>query len=115
MEVVRASIVIDPVNSYGTKALSDLCARDRKTVALRASALVLGIAWLSGTATAQTLQFNGITLADVGLTERVVADKLSGVAIGGYDPVAYFVAGRAVSGSPDFQLAWNGAAWRFAN
>jgi hypothetical protein len=55
------------------------------------------------------------SLAEVGLTEQVSVDRLSGVAIGGYDPVAYFVAGSAVAGSPSFEAIWNGAAWRFAN
>ena len=44
---------------------------------------------------------------------RVVVDA-EGVAIGGYDPVAYFIEGRAVPGSPDFEHRWNGAVWRFA-
>ena len=38
-----------------------------------------------------------------------------GVAIGGYDPVAYFTEGRPVAGSTNFELRWNGATWRFAS
>ena len=38
-----------------------------------------------------------------------------GVAIRGYDPVAYFTQGGPVEGSKDFETEWNGAAWRFAN
>ena len=38
-----------------------------------------------------------------------------GVAIDGTDPVAYFTDGRAVAGSEQFELAWNGATWRFAS
>ena len=44
----------------------------------------------------------------------VAADE-AGVAIGGYDPVAYFEAGRAVPGAADHSLAWRGAEWRFAS
>jgi YHS domain-containing protein len=39
----------------------------------------------------------------------------SGVAIGGYDPVAYFTDGRPVRGSRRHRLAWNGAFWFFAS
>lgn len=35
------------------------------------------------------------------------------LAIKGYDPVAYFTAGIATQGSPEFQYEWNGAFWRF--
>lgn len=38
-----------------------------------------------------------------------------GVAIAGYDPVAYFTEGRAVKGSPEHALVWRGATWHFAN
>lgn len=38
-----------------------------------------------------------------------------GVAIDGYDPVAYFISGRAVEGSKAFQTTWQGAVWRFAS
>ncbi|MCP5482653.1 MAG: YHS domain protein [Spirochaetales bacterium] len=38
-----------------------------------------------------------------------------GVAIDGYDPVAYFTMGRPVQGRSEFSLDWNGASWRFAN
>jgi hypothetical protein len=38
-----------------------------------------------------------------------------GIAIGGYDPVAYFTDGRPVLGSASFEHRWNGATWRFAS
>jgi len=38
-----------------------------------------------------------------------------GVAVQGYDPVAYFVVGKPVKGSPEFSAAWNGATYWFAN
>jgi len=38
-----------------------------------------------------------------------------GVAIGGYDPVAYFTEGAPVPGKPEHSLAWMGAEWRFAS
>lgn len=36
-----------------------------------------------------------------------------GVAIRGYDPVAYFTEGKAVQGKPEFSIMWKGAMWRF--
>ncbi len=38
-----------------------------------------------------------------------------GVAIRGYDPVAYFTMGEPVEGSSDFEHEWQGATWRFVN
>ena len=37
-----------------------------------------------------------------------------GLAIQGYDPVAYFTEGRARRGRYDIRTQWNGATWRFA-
>ena len=38
-----------------------------------------------------------------------------GVAIKGYDTVAYHTEGRAVKGKSDFAHKWNDAKWYFAN
>ncbi len=38
-----------------------------------------------------------------------------GVAIAGYDPVAYFTEGRAAKGSADHALRWRGATWLFTS
>ena len=38
-----------------------------------------------------------------------------GIAIMGYDPVAYFTEGRALKGSPDFSHEWLGETWHFAS
>ena len=37
-----------------------------------------------------------------------------GIAIKGYDTVAYFEQSQAVKGSPKFEYTWNGAKWLFA-
>jgi YHS domain-containing protein len=39
----------------------------------------------------------------------------SGVAIKGYDAVAYFTDSKPVKGSPNFTHQWNGATWQFAS
>src|ERR1700690_3030256 len=53
--------------------------------------------------------------AHAATTERVVANRYSGMAIEGYDPVAYFVDGRPMLGVPEFEAAQAGVAWRFRN
>ena len=37
------------------------------------------------------------------------------VAVGGYDVVAYFTEGKAVKGSPSYELPFDDAKWQFAN
>jgi len=41
--------------------------------------------------------------------------EASGVAIRGYDTVAYFTEGKPLDGSDDFSTGWEGATWRFAS
>jgi hypothetical protein len=38
-----------------------------------------------------------------------------GIALGGYDMVAYFTEGRPVKGSPSFTHAWEQTTWHFAS
>ncbi len=47
--------------------------------------------------------------------ERVVVDWHTGLAIGGYDPVAYFTDGEPLLGKADLELRHGGAIWRFRN
>ena len=88
---------------------------------LKIAAIVLALAVCAlGTREAKSGEFEDTALdlsriSQIGLTVRVAVDGISGVAISGYDPVAYFVTGRAVFGSTTFEAVWNGAAWRFAN
>jgi hypothetical protein len=48
-------------------------------------------------------------------TERVVVDRNTGLAISGFDPVAYFIDGEARAGKGDFEYRFAGAVWRFRN
>jgi hypothetical protein len=60
-------------------------------------------------------------LADV--ATPVPADKVvtpvnvdkNGIALHGYDLVAYFSDGKALGGSPKYQFEWSAATWRFAS
>ena len=47
-------------------------------------------------------------LPRVGLTEQVVIDRVSGIAIAGFDPVAYFVTGQPVRGSQAYEADYRG-------
>jgi len=48
-------------------------------------------------------------------TEMIVVDRHTGLAIGGYDPVAFFTEGKPIEGSADFEFRYAGAVWRFCN
>jgi len=68
------------------------------------------IALLSGAVAA------GIALAaQAATTERLVTGRFSGLAIGGFDPVAYFTDAAPFAGREDFEAAQAGAVWRFRN
>lgn len=48
-------------------------------------------------------------------TGIIVTDERSGLAIYGFDPVAYFTAAVAEPGRPEFEWRYAGAVWRFRN
>jgi len=48
-------------------------------------------------------------------TELIVVDWHTGLAIGGYDPVAFYTDGKPMVGSADFEFRYGGAIWRFCN
>lgn len=50
-----------------------------------------------------------------GTNERVVTDRYTGLAIGGFDPVAYFTDSDALAGVSEHELTEDGAVWRFRN
>jgi YHS domain-containing protein len=47
--------------------------------------------------------------------EKPVNTTLFGIAIKGYDPVAYFTGGKPLKGDSKFAYDWNGAKWHFAS
>ena len=48
-------------------------------------------------------------------TERIVVDPVRGLALNGFDPVAYFTDSRPLLGREDLELRFAGATWRFRN
>ena len=82
-------------------------ARDRafrRLMALGPPVLALMLACLVEPARAEHMDRMGL-----------IEQTWNGVAIKGYDPVAYFERDRAVRGSRDFQYEWLGQEWRFAS
>jgi hypothetical protein len=73
-----------------------------------------GLAGL-GLAAALALALPCAPSAGVMTTERVVTDPLTGLAIDGIDPVAYFTDAAAVPGRPECELPYAGVVWRFRN
>jgi hypothetical protein len=53
--------------------------------------------------------------AQAATTERIIVNRYSGLAIEGFDPVAYFVDARPLVGRPEFEASEAGAVWRFRN
>ena len=49
-----------------------------------------------------------------GFAGNVQSSKVYGVAIDGYDPVAYFTESRPVKGSSEYTYIWNEAQWHFS-
>jgi hypothetical protein len=78
--------------------------RERKQNRARRTGLAVALALLGTAAPA---------LAS--LTQRVVVDWHSGLAIDGFDPVAFFTDGHPELGNGNFELRHAGAVWRFVN
>lgn len=58
----------------------------------------------------------GVTAEGVPAGARTLVNSdRDGLAIEGYDPVAYFTDGRPVKGDPRFRTTWSGAVYQFAS
>lgn len=49
------------------------------------------------------------------ITQPIVVDPLTGVAIEGYDPVTYFIEREPRQGVPDYEYVWSGVSWYFVS
>jgi hypothetical protein len=47
--------------------------------------------------------------------DHIVVDAHTGLAISGFDPVAYFTEAKPKFGRPDLELRFDGVVWRFQN
>ncbi|PZD71199.1 hypothetical protein C1752_07475 [Acaryochloris thomasi RCC1774] len=83
-------------------------------IALLSAVLLLGMGLSTGCTDASTT-------SDAGSSEQAQASVKptiyteDGVAIKGYDPVAYFTDSEPVEGNSEFSYDWMGATWHFAN
>ena len=57
----------------------------------------------------------GLTLSPLAHALDPIYTNWRGLALSGYDPVAYFEVGAPVAGSPQFEFEWQGATWRFSS
>ena len=71
----------------------------------------MGGAGLAGAALAGGLLLPGAVLAQ----KLEVYVNSDGLAINGYDPVAYFREGAPVKGSPEFTARWKRVTWQFSS
>jgi len=53
--------------------------------------------------------------AQAAAPEPLVVNPNTGLALSGFDPVAYFTDGKAEFGRPELELRSNGIVWRFRN
>jgi len=56
-----------------------------------------------------------MNVAKAAITELFVSDGQSGIALYGFDPVAFFIGREPQRGSAAFELQYQGAVFRFAN
>jgi hypothetical protein len=54
-------------------------------------------------------------VVEAATTERIITDYYTGLAIGGFDPVAYFTDREPRRGAQDVEAFWGGALWSFRN
>jgi YHS domain-containing protein len=71
--------------------------------------------WSRGIALIALLAVSAPALCRAATSERVVTDRYTGLAIGGFDPVAFFTDAKPLVGRPDFELSDEGTVWRFLN
>jgi len=57
----------------------------------------------------------GMALPEVALAAERINTDGKGLAIKGYDTVAYFTVGKPVKGKGEFSVEWKGARWLFSS
>src|ERR1700738_4244256 len=72
-------------------------------------------AWRFGLAVALAATMACLPRVDATTTERVVSDRLTGLAMNGIDPVAYFTDAAPLYGRAEQEYRYAGVIWRFRN
>jgi YHS domain-containing protein len=83
-------------------------ARRRKKARLGNLVAAAAIVALAGLAVARLS-------ASAATTERIVVHALSGLALGGFDPIAYFTDRTPQPGNGAHEVTYRGVVWRFRN
>src|SRR4051794_41937234 len=98
---------VDSVHVPSTPILSASTMTAQRQERNRRRSRTVFIALLSAAGTALAAQ--------AATTERLVADRITGLAIGGFDPVAFFTDAQPLVGKPGFEAAEAGAGWGVRN
>ena len=75
----------------------------------------LGPQWIRRAVPAMAIAVVVFTGSPAVADDSVNTGYFGGVAIMGYDPVAYFTEGKAVKGSEQFSYEWLGTPWHFSS
>lgn len=62
-----------------------------------------------------TASFFSVAVPSLAKAKSEIYKNWRGLAIKGYDPVAYFKEGKPVKGSGQYELEWKEAKWRFSS
>jgi hypothetical protein len=71
--------------------------------------------WRAALALAVAGFLHGAIPAPAATSERIVVDWHTGLALYGYDPVAYFTDSQPIMGRAEVEYSFAGAVWRFRN
>jgi YHS domain-containing protein len=74
-----------------------------------------GCGWAGAALLAATVALGAVPQAWAAATERVVVNRHSGLAIDGFDPVAYFTEGAPRPGVAEVETWQGGVVWRFCS
>ena len=64
---------------------------------------------------ATALLTSGIINQAIAAKAKVYSNSATGIAINGFDPVAYFTQNKPVEGQAQYSAQWNGAKWYFSS
>jgi len=56
-----------------------------------------------------------VTISGLAWAKKPINTTWIGIALKGYDTVAYFTEGKAIKGKKAFEYPWKDARWRFAS
>lgn len=84
-------------------------------VALWPTILLIGMSLSTGCTDTSTSSTDSETTQQTQVNAKPAIFAEDGVAIRGYDPVAYFTESEPAKGKKEFSFDWQGTTWHFAN